>query len=147
MQMEIYNDIYSWDGKRHGSRDPIAWFAGSYNLQIHNLEDDNQSVTHLKQFLCIYSETGIGHSISAHPEKFAKHVCEDFSLDLERVLWVEKLVNVDTRYEVIVYSKSNRLGDNLFYEVTKRPPTGAELALITKIEESHDNTDEQPGKD
>lgn len=141
MLMNIYDGIYSWDGKRHGSRDPIAWFAGSYNLKIDNLEDSNQSVTHLKQYLCLYSETGHGHSISAHPEKFAKHICTDFSLDLERVLWVEKLVNEGGRYEVVVYSKSNRLGDNLFYEVSKRPPTEAELAIIQKIEEPRANTD------
>lgn len=135
MRMDIYNGIYSWDGKRHGSRDPIAWFAGSYHLLIHDLEASSQGITHLKQFICIYAETGRGHSISAHPEKFAKHVCSDFSLELERVLWVEKLVNEDGRHEVIVYTRSNRLGENLFYEISKRPPTEAELAIIKRVEE------------
>ena len=133
MRMDIFNGIYSWDGKRHGSRDPIAWFAGSYHLLIHDLEAGSQGITHLKQYICIYTETGKGHSISAHPEKFAKHVCTDFSLELERVLWVEKLVNEDGRYEIIVYTRSNRLGDNLFYEITKRPPTEAELTLIQRV--------------
>lgn len=133
MRMEIYNGIYSWDGKRHGNRDPIAWFAGSYHLLIHDLETHTQGITHLKQYICMYAETGTGHSISANPEKFAKHVCSDFSLDLERVLWIEKLVNEDDRFEVIIYSRSNRLGENLFYEVSKRPPTEAEMALIQKV--------------
>lgn len=132
--MDIFNGIYSWDGKRHGTRDPIAWFAGSYHLLIHDLEAGSHRITHLKQYICIYAETGKGHSISAHPEKFAKHVCTDFSLELERVLWVEKLVNEDGRYEIIVYTRSNRLGDNLFYEISKRPPTEAELTLIQRVE-------------
>ena len=130
--MELFNGIYSWDGKKRDGRDPIAWFPGSYHLYICSIGEDDGNVTSFRQTLCLYSETGRGHSISAHPEKFAKHVCTDFELDLERVLWVEKIVNEDGRYEVIVYTKSNRLGDNLFYEVSKRPPTGAEMALIQK---------------
>ncbi len=129
-QMQIYNGIYSWDGKRHGSREPIAWFPGSYNLQIFDIGKDSAGVTSLKQYLCIYAETGNGHSISAHPEKFAKQVCRDFSLDLERVLWVEKLFDGKKRYEVVVYSRSSKMGDTMFYRVLKRSPTDIELQII-----------------
>ena len=132
--MNIYNGVYSWDGKRHGSRDPIAWFPGSYNLQICNFAKNRQGITYLKPYLCIYSETGHGHSISANPEKFAKHVCTDFSLDLERVLWVEKIHREGGLYKIIVFTRSRRLGDNLFYRLSKRPPSAAELTLIDKVE-------------
>lgn len=133
--MNIYNGIYSWDGKRHGTRDPVAWFPGAYNLQISHLAESNQTITYLKPYICIYSETGQGHSISANPEKFAKHVCTDFGLELDRVLWVEKIHRDGGRYEIIVFTKSNRLGDNLFYQLSKRPPTDAELSLIVKVQE------------
>jgi hypothetical protein len=129
-QMQIYNGIYSWDGKRHGNREPIAWFPGSYSLQIFDIGKDRAGVTSLKQHLCIYAETGSGHSISAHPEKFAKQVCLDFSLDLERVLWVEKLPVGGERYEVVVYSRSSKMGDTMFYRVLKRPPTDIEMQII-----------------
>jgi hypothetical protein len=128
--MQIYNGIYSWDGKRHGNREPIAWFPGSYNLQIFDIGKDSTVVTSLKQFLCLYAETGSGHSISAHPEKFAKQVCRDFSLDLERVLWVEKLPGGGERYEVVVYSRSSKMGETRFYRVLKRPPTDIERQII-----------------
>ncbi len=133
--MNIYNGVYSWDGKRHGNREPIAWFPGSYYLQICNLEEDEPGVTFLKPYLCIYSETGQGHSISANPERFAKQICTDFSLELERVLWIEKNHRQDSRYEVIVFTRSNRLGENLFYKLSKRPPTAAEAALIDKVQD------------
>ncbi|MBE0586399.1 MAG: hypothetical protein IH612_21870, partial [Desulfofustis sp.] len=88
MPVTIYNGVYSWDGKRHGKQEPIAWFPGSYYLQLFNLAENGQGIAFLKPYLCLYSETGRGHSISANPEKFAKQICIDFALELERVLWV-----------------------------------------------------------
>lgn len=130
--MKIFNGTYSWDGKKHGDREPIAWFPGTYNLRIFNLSAGNRGVFYLKPHLCIFSETGQGHSISANPEKFAKHVCTDFSLDVERVLWVEELHNEAASYEVTVFTKSGKLGESLLYHVDKRPPSAAELKLIKK---------------
>ena len=45
--MEIFNGIYSWDGKKHDGRDPVAWFPGAYNLRIFNLAVDSGGITHL----------------------------------------------------------------------------------------------------
>jgi len=128
--MEIYNGIYSWDGKKRDGRDPIAWFPGSYHLYICTIGENDGNVTSFRQHLCLYSETGSGHSISAHPEKFAKHVCEDFSIDLERTLWVEINPELDKEYEVIVYSRKSKLKEIFFYRVQKRPPSELELKLI-----------------
>ncbi len=128
--MQLFNGIYSWDGKKRDGRDPIAWFPGSYHLYICRVGDKGGKVTSFRQHLCMYRETGNGHSISAHPEKFAKHVCEDFSIDLERTLWVEINPALDKRYEVIVYSRKSKLKDVFFYRVEKRPPNEVELKLI-----------------
>lgn len=128
--MELFNGIYSWDGKKRDGRDPIAWFPGSYHLYICSIGEDNGKVTSFRQHLCLYSETGKGHSISAHPEKFAKHVCEDFSIDLERTLWVEVNPAPETKYEVIAYSRNSKLKEVFFYRVQKRLPTDSELKLI-----------------
>ena len=128
--MELFNGIYSWDGKKRDGRDPIAWFPGSYHLYISSIGEDNGKVTSFRKHLCLYSETGKGHSISAHPEKFAKHVCEDFSIDLERTLWVEVNPAPETKYEVIVYSRNSKLKEVFFYRVQKRFPTDIELKLI-----------------
>ena len=128
--MELFNGIYSWDGKKRDGRDPVAWFPGSYHLYICSIGEDDGNVTSFRQYLCLYSETGRGHSISAHPEKFAKHVCEDFSIDLERTLWVEVNPSPESKYEVIVYSRNSKLKEVFFYRVQKRIPTGIELKLI-----------------
>ncbi len=128
--MQIFNGIYSWDGKKRDGRDPVAWFPGAYHLYIFKIGEDDGNITSFRQHLCMYSETGNGHSISAHPEKFAKHVCEDYSIDLERTLWVEINPSLDAHYEVIVYSRKSKLKEVFFYRVQKRPPTDSELKLI-----------------
>lgn len=128
--MELFNGIYSWDGKKRGGRDPISWFPGSYRLYICAIGRDEGKVTSFKQHLCLYSETGQGHSISAHPEKFARHICEDFSIDLERTLWVEINPSPTLKHEVIVYSRKAKLKELFFYRIQKRPPNDTELELI-----------------
>ena len=128
--MELFNDIYSWDGKKRDGRDPIAWFPGSYHLYIYGVGTDDGKVTSFRQHLCLYAETGRGHSISAHPEKFARHVCEDFAIDLERTLWVEVNPSPTKKLEVIVYSRKSKLKELFFYRIQKRDPTETELSLI-----------------
>jgi len=128
--MGIYNGIYSWDGKKHDDRDPIAWFPGSYHLHIFSIGKDTGNVTSLRQHLCIYSETGNGHSISTNPEKFAKYICADFGLDLERTLWVEIRADRPQKYEVVDYTKRGKMKDVLFYQMKKREPNDQELKLI-----------------
>ncbi len=128
--MELFNGIYRWDGKKRDGRDPVAWFPGSYHLYIYSIGEDDGNVTSFRQHLCLYSETGTGYSISAQPEKFAKRVCEDFSIDLERTLWVEINPSPATKYEVIVYSRKSKLKEVFFYRIQKRTPTEAETRLI-----------------
>ena len=128
--MNIFSGTYSWDGKKHGTREPIAWFPGAYELRIFNLSRGKEGVTHLREHLCIFSETGRGHSVSANPIKFAQHVSEDFSLDMNRVLWVEKLKGPPERFEVIVPQKSSRIGERWLYDVSRREPSEAEMAMI-----------------
>jgi hypothetical protein len=131
-EMEIFNGTYDWDGKKHDGRDPIAWFPGSYNLRIFNLTISSGGVTHLKPYLCLFSETGYGHSISAKPGNFAKHVCRDFSLDLERVLWVEEFQEKEDRFEIIVFTRNGKLGDEPLYQPRRRLPTEGERTLIER---------------
>ena len=132
IEMEIFNGTYSWDGKKHDGRDPIAWFPGSYKLRIFNLTINSSGVTHLKPYLCIFSETGRGHSISAKPGKFAKHVSRDFSLDIERVLWVEEFQEKEDRFEIIVFTRNGKLGEEPLYQARRRLPTEGERTLIER---------------
>jgi hypothetical protein len=129
----IFDGRYSWDGKKKDRREPIAWFPGAYDLKILDLTFGKKNITFLKPFLCIYTNTGAGYSISEHPEKFAKNVCRDFSLDMEKVLWVEKLDREQDIFEIISFVKCGILGDDSIYLIKKRKPRDNEMRLISKV--------------
>lgn len=130
--MILYNGRYSWDGKKHDGFDPIAWFPGAYYLRLFDLRTEQGRVELLKPFLCIYTKTGDGMSISEKPEKFAREICRKFGVELEKVLWVEELLLEPGGYEVVVYRKKGRIGDDFFYTTEKRAPLKGELAIIEK---------------
>jgi len=106
MMKKIFSGIYSWDGKKHDERAPIAWFPGSYHLHICEMERGAN-------------------------KRFVRHICHDFSLSVDRVLWVERSrLPATGDYQVIVFTKSGRLAGQDFYRVSKRSPSGAELHVI-----------------
>ncbi|MFV0436816.1 MAG: hypothetical protein ACK5PS_05420 [Desulfopila sp.] len=130
--MKIFAGRYSWDGKKHDEKEPIAWFPGAYDLKIFDLTRQESGITHLKPYLCIYSQTGEGISISANPEKFVRRICDEFSLEIDRVLWAEELKNHSLAYEVVVFTRGRRLGELYFYSMDKRQPLAGERRIIEK---------------
>jgi hypothetical protein len=130
--MAIFKGRYSWDGKKNDQREPIAWFPGAYDLRIIDLREEKKGVTFLKPFLCIYTNTGAGYSISENPEKFAKRVCSDFSLEMDKVLWTEQLQDGSDSFEVISFEKCGTVGDSPFYLIRKRKPLASEIKLIKR---------------
>jgi len=131
--MVLFNGRYSWDGTKKDGRDPIAWFPGAYDLKIFDRNaDGGDGITHLKRFICVYSRTGEGQSISVNPEKFAKQICHEFSLDLEKVLWVEDLLTEKDRYIIVMFNRSRQMRGTFFYEVVKRQPFAAEKKQIER---------------
>ncbi len=130
--MAIFSGRYSWDGRKTDDKDPISWFPGAYDLKIINLEDSVNSISFMRPYLCIFTNTGSGYSVSANPEKFAKRICVDFSLPIERVLWVEQQEKDSDVFEIILFQKKNQVGDHIFYTIERRKPTENELRLIRK---------------
>jgi hypothetical protein len=128
--MAIFNGRYRWDGTKKNNQDPIAWSPGAYDVKIIKCNSYSDKVQQLKSYLCVYARTGEGQSISANPEKFAKQICREFSLDIERVLWVEDLLTDEDRYEVIMFTRSGRVGDSIFYRTDKRKPLERENSLL-----------------
>jgi hypothetical protein len=127
--MAIYDGIYRWDGTKTGDREPIAWSPGAYNVRIFK-RDSPGNIELLKPYVCLYSATGTGQSISANPEKFVKQLCLEFSLELERVLWVEDMLREEDRYEVNMFRRFSKLGNTRFYTVEKRKATDRELDML-----------------
>jgi hypothetical protein len=130
IDMAIFDGRYQWDGIKRGEQEPIAWSPGAYNLKIFTCSSTSEKVQHLKKFICIYAPTGEGQSISANPEKFAKQICNDFSLDMERVLWVEDLLTDTDRYQVVMFTPSARMANTVFYRTDKRMAREREVLMI-----------------
>lgn len=128
--MAIFNGRYRWDGTKKDNLEPIAWFPGSYDMKILALPVMSGKVRLLKPYICLYARTGEGQSISANPEKFAKRICKDFSLDIERVLWVEDLLTETDRYEVTLFTLTGTMGSSTFYRSTKRQAFAQEVNMI-----------------
>jgi hypothetical protein len=131
--MAIFDGKYSWDGTRQGLKDPIAWNPGAYYVKIVDRTEKSESkVMPLKAHICIYAATGEGHSISANPERFAKCICDEFSLELERVIWVEDLLIDRNRYEIVNFVRRGKMGSTIFYRIEKRQPSSNELKIISE---------------
>jgi hypothetical protein len=130
--MTIFNGRYRWDGTKTNNQDPIAWSPGAYDVKIFRCSSSSLKVERLKCIVCVYASTGEGHSISANPEKFAKQICKDFSLDMERVLWVEDNHKDEDRYEVIMFTRSGKIGNTVFYRSQKRIAFKSEIEMIEK---------------
>ena len=131
--MTLFNGRYSWDGTKKDDREPITWYPGAYDLKIFDRSDASSSIKPLKQYICIYSKTGDGQSISEKPEKFVRHICDDFGLDIEKVLWVEDLLTEKDRYLIVMFNISRKLGDRVFYSTSKRKALEAEKEWIKEV--------------
>ena len=128
--MAIYVGRYSWDGIKRDGRDPIAWSGGAYDVKIYERPSSRGRVELLKPYVCVYSKTGIGQSISAQPEKFAQHICHDFGLNIERVVWVEDLLDGQHRYEIVQFSRTAKIGKTVLYKSAKRQAKESEIRQL-----------------
>lgn len=128
--MAIFNGRYRWDGTKRNNQDPIAWSPGAYDVKIFRCSSSSSKIEYLKPFVCVYASTGEGQSISANPEKFAKQICNDFSLDMERVLWVEDNLKDGDGYEVVMFTRSGKIGNIVFYRSQKRMAFKSEVEMI-----------------
>lgn len=70
------------------------------------------------------------------PEKFAKRICQDFGIDMDRVLWIEDHLTSRNRYEVLCFTRTGKMGDMVFYSCERRYPHPWEKhALLQAIDE------------
>ncbi len=138
--MAIFHGRYSWDGTKADDKEPISWFPGAYDLTIADLTESNNTLTFLRPHICVFTNTGRGYSVSANPEKFAKRICEDFSLQIDRVLWVEQREAGVDDFDIIVFTKKGQMGETSFYSMEKRKPMPNELSIIRKHLNGRDST-------
>lgn len=127
--MVIFDGKYEWDGKKRNTRFPISWWPGSYNLTIMDLRKSMPGVSFLKPYICIISDTGNGFSIKNHFERFALAVCDQFEIDVEKVLWIEgEASNPDAAAAVV--KPMGYMGHKPIYGTSWRPIRPNETALV-----------------
>lgn len=132
LESSVYVGRYSWDGIKTGDREPIAWSGGAYDILIYKRPTVSWNIELLKPHVCVYSRTGIGQSISGNPEKFVQNICYDYSLQLERVVWVENLLCEKDRYEIVQFTRLRKIGNTILYKTEKRR---ADVKEILQLED------------
>ncbi len=130
--MLIYDGIYSWDGNKYPGQKHICWWPGAYNLKIVDCSENTKGVHLLKPYISIFSNTGNGTSIINCTQNFMKKICQDFNLEINRVLWVEHFPDQNDSFEVASIKKSVTVGDEALYSVSRREIMSNELLLLKK---------------
>ncbi|MGD8250938.1 MAG: hypothetical protein PVH30_02785 [Desulfobacterales bacterium] len=128
--MIIFDGTYSWKGSTSQKRRVINWWPSSYRLMVVKLRGGASSVRFLRSHIVLFTDTGHGASVANCVQALAKEICRDFSLILERVLWIESDGKPDPGLNVAVFSPLTRVGKETFYEVSWRPILDAEMALL-----------------
>lgn len=130
LESTVYVGRYSWDGIKTGDREPIAWSGGAYDITIYKRPSLRENIELLKPHVCVYSRTGIGQSISDNPEKFAQHICYDFSLHIDRVVWVENMLSEKNEYDIVQFTRIRKIGDTILYKTEKRRADPSEIMQL-----------------
>jgi hypothetical protein len=128
--MIVFDGTYSWKGSTRTKKRPISWWQSSYELRVVDIAGGAPGVVFLKPTLAIFSDTGDGASVTNCLPDLAKQICDDFDLDLDRVVWVEHRPGATPRYRIAVFRQVARLHDEAFYQVDWRPASPNEIDLI-----------------
>lgn len=129
----VYDGTYSWKGNRTTRKRPISWWRSSYQLRIVDVSRGAEDVVFIKPHVVLFADTGRGASVTNCLPDLAKQVCEDFNLDLDRVMWVEDRPDIRERFRVAMLRPVVRLKDDTFYQVDWRPPAPGERQLIENL--------------
>lgn len=128
--MIVYDGKYSWKGSTSAKKRPISWWQSSYQLRVVDVSSDAPGIVFLKPHVVLFSDTGDGASVTNCLPELAKQICEDFDLDMNRVIWVEDRPEIKERFRVATFRSVARLGSDIFYQVDWHAAAPSELTLI-----------------
>lgn len=130
VRMIIYDGKYNWQGKKRFHFKPVSWWPGSYHLTIIDLSKSMPDVYLMKPYVVIVSNTGNGISSINCTDNFAKSVCRDFKLNIERVLWIEYHPKKPAHMDVATFKPVTTIGSETLYSVKWRSIMPNELEVI-----------------
>lgn len=128
--MILFDGEYSWKGRVDRNERPISWWASTYHLKIVDLERRAQGVFYLRPVIVKIHDTGRGASVVNCLSEMAKHICAEFNLDLNRVLWIEDAPGVEAGIQVASFEAVANVAGEPLYKAEWRPATSREVELI-----------------
>jgi hypothetical protein len=128
--MILFDGEYSWKGSVDRNQRPISWWASTYHLKIVDLGRRNDGVFYLKPIIVKIHDTGQGASVVNCLPEMAKHICAEFELDLNRVLWVEETDGGAAEIQVASFEPVANVAGEALYKTNRRPATSQEVDLI-----------------
>lgn len=130
--MILHDMIYTWDGKTHTEKKPIAWWPGAYRVRIIQLGEDSGNLSYLTPLAAICKPIRkpgtMNTSLRNCIENFAKAISREYDLEIGKTLWIE----LDDDITAARFHMDRKLTDETFYTVTWRPVLPAERALLEK---------------
>ena len=130
MTMILFDGEYSWEGRVDRNERPISWWASTYHLKIVDLGRQAEGVVYLKPVIVKMHDTGQGASVVNCLPKMAKHICAEFKLDLNRVLWIEEAAAGAAEIQVASFEPVANVAGEAIYTTSRRPATPQEVDLI-----------------
>ena len=128
--MILFDGEYSWEGNVDRSERPISWWASTYHLKIVDLGRQADGVFYLRPVIVTMHDTGQGASVVNCLPEMAKHICSEFDLDINRVLWVEETSDTEGTIQVACFEAAANVAGEALYRAHHRPATSSEVALI-----------------
>ena len=128
--MILYDGEYSWKGSVDRNERPISWWASTYHLKIVDLGRLANGLLYLKPVIVKIHDTGQGASVVNCLPELAKHICAEFELDLNRVLWVEEVPGDGADVQVACFEPVANVAGEPLYKTSWRPGTPPEVDLI-----------------
>lgn len=127
--MILFDGEYSWNGSADRNARPISWWSSTYHLKIVDLGRRGEGIFYLKPVIVKIRDTGKGASVVNCLPELAKHICSQFGLDLNRVLWVEEN-DGEAAIQVASFDPVANLAGEPLYKAQRRPATSREAELI-----------------
>jgi hypothetical protein len=128
--MILYDGEYSWEGRIDRNERPISWWASNYHLKIVDLGRQVKGLFYLRPVIIKINDTGQGASVVNCLPEMAKHICAQFELDINRVLWVEEISDDAAGIQVAIFEKVATIAGEPLYKTDWRPATPPEVDFI-----------------
>ncbi len=118
--MIIFDEKYSWDGTKRGSKQPVSWWPGAYWLKIVDLSQNNENIHMLRPIIIFAAETDSGSCVRNRYQDLVRNVCRDFNLQIEKILWVAYNADSPDEVEVAAFESIMTMGSEVLFSVRWR---------------------------